>query len=556
MTAYKRLLCTLVFALLLACAVSGCSKYMEPPPDDVFEKWEQLADESPGHSPSEPEEREAESLADVEPETLEDVEKTPERDLPTFKVSLRMREANILAVVQALSRAAKQSIVVSPSVQGQVSINAVKLPWDQVFKSVLNANGLVYAWDGDIIRVMTLDDLKGELERKTIQKQQQSETLAMQRVEPLRTSIVRIKYADAQTMQESLTTFLTKDQEGNSRGSIQVDSHTNSLVIQAIPSDLSRLTRLVARLDRPRKQINLKAYIVETTKETARALGVQWGGNYAGRVADGNNVFITPGGYGTGVEDGQYTYVPYTNDGRPGISNNGFISSFMPSGFPSENGSGLNLGVMFGKLGGNILEAQLQALEEENKINIISSPSITTLDNQKAFTESGEKVPYQTDSSGDSGTTIKFEDAVLRLEITPHIIDETYLKLQVLIQKDEVDFTRQVSGNPLIVKKKTETTLIARDGETVVISGLSKSHNTWGEAGVPGAKDVDGLGWLFKSRDKSHNLDEFLIFITPQVLAEWRAGQKQRTLKEIEQDLERKRLKEQAESEETEAGAQ
>lgn len=542
MTSTYSMLLRILLLSLLAGFAFGCSKYTQPPPDDIFEKWEVLADESPGHSPTEPKQREAEDVTVEEPETLEDIKQEPPRDLPHFKVSLRMRQADILAVVQALSRAAEQSIVVSPSVQGQVSINAVKLPWDQVFKSVLNANGLVYSWDGDIIRVMTLEDLKGELERKTIQKQQQTETLAMQRVEPLRTSIVRIKYADAATMQESLTTFLTKDQEGKSRGSIQVDSHTNSLVIQAIPADLKRLTKLVARLDRPRKQINLKAYIVETTKQTARALGVQWGAGYTGRVADGNNIYITPGGYGTGVEDGQYTYVPYTNQGRPGISDQGFTSSFMPSGFPSDNGSGMSLGVMFGKLGGNILEAQLHALEEENKINIISSPSITTLDNQKAFTESGEKVPYQTDSSGDTGTTIKFEDAVLRLEITPHIIDETYLKLQVLIKKDEVDFTRQVSGNPLIVKKKTETTLIARNGETVVISGLSKSRNNWGEAGVPGAKDVDGLGWLFKSRDKSNNLDEFLIFITPQVLAEWRKGQRQRTLREIEQDLEKKRM--------------
>ncbi len=133
---------------------------------------------------------------------------------------------------------------------------------------------------------------------------------------------------------------------------------------------------------------------------------------------------------------------------------------------------------MFGSIGGNILDLQLSALQKDGKLNILSSPSITTLDNQKAFTENGEKVPFSTlDTSVTPPTrTVKFEDAVLRLEITPHVIDGQNLSMKILVKKDEVDLTRTVDGNPFIIKKQTETSLIVQDGETIVISGLTKQR--------------------------------------------------------------------------------
>jgi type IV pilus assembly protein PilQ len=153
-------------------------------------------------------------------------------------------------------------------------------------------------------------------------------------------------------------------------------------------------------------------------------------------------------------------------------------------------------------------------------VNILSSPSITTLDNQKAYVESGEKVPYETiDNSTTPPTkTVKFEDAVLRLEITPHVIDDRTLSMKILVKKDEVDLTRTVDGNPFIIKKQTETSLIVQDGETIVISGLTKQRNLQGTTGVPGLKDVPFLGWLFKSEDKTEKMEEVLIFITPRIL--------------------------------------
>ena len=181
------------------------------------------------------------------------------------------------------------------------------------------------------------------------------------------------------------------------------------------------------------------------------------------------------------------------------------------------------MGLIFGKIGGNLLEIQLQALQQDNKLNILSSPSITTLDNQKAFTENGEKVPYTTiESSGVGSTptlTTKFEDVVLRLEITPHVIDGKNLKMTISVKKDEVDMSRKSQlGDPYIIKKKTETVLIVQDGETIVISGLTKQRRSDGDAGWPLFKDIPVLGYLFKADSKSDDMEEVLIFITPHIL--------------------------------------
>ncbi len=90
--------------------------------------------------------------------------------------------------------------------------------------------------------------------------------------------------------------------------------------------------------------------------------------------------------------------------------------------------------------------------------------------------------------------------------------------MKILVKKDEVDDSRKVDGNPYIIKKQTDTTLIVRDGETIVISGLTKQKSTNITDGVPGLKDIPVLGWLFKGEGKSDGMQEVLIFITPRIL--------------------------------------
>jgi type IV pilus assembly protein PilQ len=179
---------------------------------------------------------------------------------------------------------------------------------------------------------------------------------------------------------------------------------------------------------------------------------------------------------------------------------------------------------MYGTLGGNILEVQLNAMQTDGTVNILSSPSITTLDNQKAYTESGSRVPYETTttSGGSTTTNVNWEDAVLRLEIIPHVIDGVHLKMSINVKKNEVDLTRTTkSGYPYILKKQTETNLIVRNGETIVISGLSKQNIARSDEGLPWVKDIPVLGYLFKGDYKSDAMEELLVFITPKILPQY-----------------------------------
>jgi type IV pilus assembly protein PilQ len=377
----------------------------------------------------------------------------------------------------------------------KISIDFNEVPWEEAFLSIMRSQMLTYVWEGDIIRVVTMKDMENELKMESFREQRRAQEILRMKLSPLHTRVFPIDYADAAKLKASLEAFLTKDEKGSPYGSIQVNEHTNALIVQATENDLGRIVPMIEEIDRPTSQIRIEANIVETTRETARSLGIQWGGNYS-NIVSGKTYQIT---------------------GASSLSENNIAVDFPIGSTTIEEAGGLAaLGFTFG-IGDNILDLQLQALQTQGKLNILSSPSITTLDNQTAFTENGEKVPYVTINE-DSDQEVAFEDAVLRLEITPHVIGGSNLKMKIVINKDEVDTTRDVQGNPFIIKKRTDTTLIVKNGETIVISGLSKTRESKGDQGIPGLKDIPVLGWLFKGEDRTSKLEEVLIFITPRIL--------------------------------------
>jgi type IV pilus assembly protein PilQ len=258
---------------------------------------------------------------------------------------------------------------------------------------------------------------------------------------------------------------------------------------------------LVTELDQPTAQVLIEAHIIEATSETARELGVQWGGLYTG-----SDYWVTPNASdGIGLT-GADTVNPTS----------GWASNFPAdvSG-ASVDGAGFALGMIV-QSGDLLLSAQLNALEEEGKLNILSKPSITTLDNQTAIIESGDEVPFQT--VDDNKVQIEYKKAVLRLEVTPHVIEGDTLKMDIITNKDELDFTRTVSGNPTVITKKAETNVVLFDGQTTVIGGLNKQTDRDLDYGLPWLRSIPGLGYLFKGESKSSQMQELLIFITPHIL--------------------------------------
>jgi type IV pilus assembly protein PilQ len=259
-------------------------------------------------------------------------------------------------------------------------------------------------------------------------------------------------------------------------------------------------------LDQPTAQVLIEAHIIEATSQTARELGIQWGGLYRwNRQSD--NYWIAPNaGDAIGVDSSTDGVNPST----------GWASNF-PADLTAATvaGSGFSLG-MIAETSNAILSAQLTALEEEGQLNILSKPSITTLDNQAAIIESGDDIPFQT--VDDNKVQVEYKKAVLRLEVTPHVIEGDTLRLDIVTNKDEPDFSRTVNGNPTVITKYAKTNVVVFDGQTTVIGGLNKQTDQNLDYGTPWLRNIPGLGYLFKGESKGKQMQELLIFITPHIL--------------------------------------
>lgn len=256
------------------------------------------------------------------------------------------------------------------------------------------------------------------------------------------------------------------------------------------------------------RQISIEARIVEATTTFSRNLGVEWGGGYQsgsfGFLAGTNPLTASTVG-GSAV-----TSLP------TGI---GLTSESLAVNFPIAVAAP-TIGIA---LGGTraILDAQLRALESSGDGKIISSPKVTTLDNVKATIKQGEEVPYPViDKEGNR--TIEFKEAVLQLDAKPKVTPDGRISMELKATNDYADWQSTTGGlrvdNPPIVTNSVESTIVVKDGDTIVVGGIYKLTDTTTITGVPGLSKIPILGWLFKSEVKSKVKREILIFITPRIV--------------------------------------
>ena len=495
----KKAVCYTIAGVISLLLVGGCGAPKVSKKDAFLDEWKARAEKSKGYSPAErkPLSEQPQVIKPKEPSPTAKISEAATKPLPTRPISLKMTNIDVAVVLRALARAADQNIIVSEQVTGKININITQAPWDQVFIGILRTQSLSYAWEGDIIRIMTADDMEADIKR---QARQRELTLA----EPPLTRIIPIRFSSADRLQNNLVKFLSVDKDGKPIGSILVDEHTNSLIVQAIRSDMANIIAVIEQLDQATPQVLIEAFIVEANKDVARELGIQWGG------------VVRTGalGAGTGFATGR------ANESLGGdVSTTVNPSSGTVVNLPAPGLGGFepfSLGLIYQNIGDALLSAQLTALQDQGKLNILSSPSITTLDNQTAFIESGADIPFQTVEDGE--VNVEFKKAVLSLKVTPHVIDNKRLKMYINVHKDEPDFSNTVLGNPTILTKNAETNVIQFNGQTIVIGGLNKETNTSSDTGVPYLEDIPGLGYLFKRKGSSNSLEDLLIFITPHIL--------------------------------------
>ena len=320
------------------------------------------------------------------------------------------------------------------------------------------------------------------------------------------TRVMRLQYADAKKLAELLNGLLSdapagdKDNQAKGKAGILADEELNALVVRAEPSLMKEIEELVSALDVRRAQVLIESAIVEVTGDISDALGFQWFSGDLDQPVGGTS---------------------FSNAG-PSLSS---IAGSIVSGNPSAAlGSGLTLGGYSESNGQPEFGLIMQALSTNTNTNLLSTPSIMTLDNQEAEIIVGQNVPFLTGSTASSTntnpfTTIQRQDVGITLKVKPNIHDGTAIRLEVEAKAESVAQTTVAGSADLITNKRSLKTMILADNEeTIVLGGLIRDDMREVESKVPLLGDIPLLGWLFKSKSVTQVKSNLMVFLRPTIV--------------------------------------
>ncbi len=414
--------------------------------------------------------------------------------------------ANLRTVLRQLSDIGGVNLVIDPSVplNAPVDLKLTQVPWDQVLDVILKTTQLTYQVDGPVVRVMTRDARTKELEDEARQKK------ASEAAPDLTTARVRLNYATAVAVKK----LLEQGRVITDRGTVDVDERTNMLIIKDTTQNIDEIRRLISDLDKAEPQVEIEAKIIQTNHDTARQLGVQWGlnGRMLPDLGNTTNLGFPNNGTVSGrtTQQGNVTQGP--NDPRATDNQRAGTAVNLPA-----TGATSAIGISMGAINGAFnLDIALSALEHKGQLKILSTPKVTTQNNQEAEVTQGFQIPIQIVAN--NTVTVQFKDAALKLTVTPQITAANTVIMKINLENGQPDFSRAVNGNPSINTQNARTQVQVADGITTVIGGIVQSTETTAKDSVPGISKVPLLGWLFRHDTNESSNQELLIFITPRIL--------------------------------------
>jgi type IV pilus assembly protein PilQ len=409
-------------------------------------------------------------------------------------VTFDFQGADLRSVLRTFSEISGLNIVIDPAITGSVDVSLKDVPWDQALDIILKANKLGYAVDGTVVRISPINVLAQEEEER--RKLTDAQALAGE----LRVLTLPLSYAKA----PELVSILTRSAL-SARGEVQVDARTNTLIVRDLADRLATAAELVKTLDRPQPQVEIEARIVQTTRDFARALGVEWGLNGRLDPALGNT-----------------TGLAFPNNGSL-TGRTGGVQGPTQGNTTADKGVNLGvaaatraLGIALGAVNGAVnLDVVLSALESSGRGRLLSTPRVSTQNNIEAEMTQGVQIPIQTVAN--NTVTVSFKDAALTLKVTPQITASNTVIMRVFLENATPDFSRAVNGIPPIDTQRAVTSVLVADGETTVIGGIYVSMEQASQDRVPVLHRIPLLGWLFKRDVNSDESRELLIFITPRI---------------------------------------
>ncbi len=435
-----------------------------------------------------------------------------DRDYTGERLTLNFQDIETRAVLQLLADTSDLNIVVSDSVQGNVTLRLQNVPWDQALDILLTTKGLDMRRNGNVILVAPAEEIAAR-ERAELEAIQALETL-----EPLRSEFIQVNYAKAADL-ASLISSGDSNSLISDRGSVAIDERTNTLLVQDTSVRLENIRRLVTTLDIPVPQVLIESRIVIVNDDYSRNLGVRFGGTLV-RDNSGDGLLSF-----TGTSAGSDAIV---QSGIANINNTG--TPFPVTTPPIDQRYNVNLPVAnpAGQFALAILDSdflvdlELSALQAEGVGQIISTPRIITANQKEGRIEQGVEVPYQ-ESSSSGATTTQFKEAVLSLTVTPQVTPDNSIIMDLFVTKDSVgELVASATGGfvPSIDTRSVVTTVLVKDGQTVVLGGIFETEERETINKVPVLGDLPVLGYLFRSTVTLNNQAELLIFVTPRILRE------------------------------------
>ena len=383
-------------------------------------------------------------------------------------ISINFYQTDVAIILQALADNKQMNLVMKDDISIKQTIKLQNVDWQKALNIVLNSANLQAETEDNILFVSKYVAPEQLAQKELLEQQELNQ--------PLNLLAIPINHADPNNLIETI------QQQGllSGRGKVMVDKRTNSILITDVTKQFADIKKLVKTLDQPIPQVHISAHIVTMSDESMQELGIKWG--YSGKSSQ----FFNQLDIDLGVAQ------------------------------PSSS-----VGFNLAKRPGSLLNLELSALESENQLEIIASPNLLTANQNMASIKQGTEIPYEVSNGGNGSTSIEFKQAVLGLEVTPKIVAENQMILDLYITQNTAgrSIKRRDGGEALAIEtQEIKTQVKVKSGETVVLGGIFQQVSSNGKNKVPGIADLPIIGNVFKHTAKKHQKRELVIFITPQLV--------------------------------------
>ena len=432
-------------------------------------------------------------------------------------ISFDFQNISVRGALQTIAEETGINFVISDSVTGDLTLRLKDVPWDQALETIMQIKGLAKREKDNVVWIAPADEIT-ENERLALES-----SLQMTELEPLVSELVQINYARAEDIADLLKSVkavgpdvqpsmfgnvsITEVQTDENRllserGSVTVDSRTNTLLIQDMRHKILEVRKLISELDRPVKQVLIEARIVEANEDFSRNIGLKLG-------LTGINDSV-----GSIIGSGSLSNTATVRTGGISASGDGSLGVNLPAGGINGESPG-SYALTLAKAGAGwaaLIDLEISALEAEGNGKIVANPRLLTADKQEAQIEQGQERIFTTSTQGEGGVVTK--KAVLSLTVEPQITPDDRVILNVFVTKDSFVSATEENINTLQVR----TQVLLDNGETVVIGGIYEQQTSKTVTKIPLLGDLPFVGQLFKKKGILDNRRELLIFLTPRII--------------------------------------